>query len=89
MLQRPGCFVFYVLAAFIGLAMFIGWVNETRASATTPTSFADAQQNVAAVVAPTASATLPATVDTFARLPRIAATPRFSANEVRRGDALK
>lgn len=30
-----------------------------------------------------------ATVDTFARLPRIAATPRFSANEVRRGDALK
>ena len=68
MLQRPGCFVFYVLAAFIGLAMFIGWVNETRASATTPTSFADRQQNVAAVVAPTASATLPATVDTFATM---------------------
>ncbi len=58
MLQRPGCFVFYVLAAFIGLAMFIGWVNETRASATEPAGFADRQQNAEAVVAPTASATI-------------------------------
>jgi hypothetical protein len=57
MLQRPGCFVFYVLAAFIGLAMFIGWVNETRASAAVATPFADGQQNAEAVVAPTASAT--------------------------------
>ena len=54
MLQRPGCFVFYVLAAFVGLAMFINWVNDTRAASAT---FADGQQNVAAVVAPTASAT--------------------------------
>lgn len=55
MLQRPGCFVFYVLAAFVGLAMFINWVNDTRAASAT---FADGQQNVAAVVAPTASATM-------------------------------
>lgn len=58
MLQRPGCFVFYVLVAFIGLAMFIGWVNETRASATEPAGFADGQQNAEAAVAPTASATM-------------------------------
>lgn len=62
MLQRPGCFVFYVLVAFIGLAMFIGWVNETRslstASANAATPFADGQQNAEAVVAPTASATI-------------------------------
>lgn len=58
MLQRPGCFVFYALAAFIGLAMFIGWVNETRASVTAPASFADGQQSVAAVIVPTASATI-------------------------------
>lgn len=58
MLQRPGCFVFYVLVAFIGLAMFIGWVNETRASATEPTGFDDGQQNAEAAVAPTASATI-------------------------------
>lgn len=57
MLQRPGCFVFYVLAAFVGLAMFINWVNDTRAASAT---FSDGQQNVAATVAlatPTASAT--------------------------------
>lgn len=58
MLQRPGCFIFYAIAAFIGLAMFIGWVNETRASATEPAGFADGQQNAEAVVAPTASATI-------------------------------
>lgn len=58
MLQRPGCFVFYMLAAFIGLALFVGWVNETRASVTAPASFADGQQSVAAVIVPTASATI-------------------------------
>ncbi len=58
MLQRPGCFVFYVLAGFIGLVVFIGWVNETRANAAAETPFADRQQNIAAIVAPTASATM-------------------------------
>lgn len=72
MLQRPGCFVFYVLAAFIGLALFVGWVNETRASATAPAGFADGQQNVEAVVTPTATglpqSTAAPTIDAFATM---------------------
>ncbi|HRE27614.1 MAG TPA: hypothetical protein PK954_13335, partial [Anaerolineales bacterium] len=49
-----------MIAAMVGLAMLVNWVNDTRANAVRASAapFADGQQNVAAVIAPAASATI-------------------------------
>lgn len=56
MMQRPGCFVFYVIAAFVGLAMFVNWVNETRAASGEASAM---QPGVSRTIVPSASATAP------------------------------
>ena len=56
MMQRPGCFVFYVIAAFVGLAAFVNWVNETRAASGEASAM---QPSVSHTSVPTASATAP------------------------------
>lgn len=55
MMQRPGCFVFYVIAAFVGLAAFVNWVNETRAASGEASPM---PQSVSHTSVPSASATI-------------------------------
>lgn len=62
MMQRPGCYVYVVLAAFVGLYLFISWVNDVREAPAeaSPLSTAGLQSSVGTTVRPipTASATM-------------------------------
>lgn len=57
MMQRPGCYVYVVLAAFVGLYLFISWVNDVREA---PAEASAMQSSVGPTVRPipTASATM-------------------------------
>lgn len=56
MMQRPGCFFWFVLAAFVGLGLFVNWAASTKTSA--EASPMQASVGAVAAIAPTASATV-------------------------------
>lgn len=67
MMQRPGCFVYVVLAVFAVLAVFVNWANgQQTVSEASPLGTADMQPSVGLTPEGTPSATVPPTVDGLA-----------------------